>query len=88
VEQIIVTVRFAEPEDGDPGEAAVGYYTVEDGLLTMTDEHGTPLKNSMPVKLEDPSKAQAIAASLVKKRRNDPENFNRPLRYSRGCSVA
>src|SRR5690349_3146685 len=30
----------------DPGRATYGYYILEDGLLTMTDGNGTPVRNT------------------------------------------
>jgi hypothetical protein len=58
-----VTTRFAR--DNDPGAAAIGYFIVEDEVLTMTDETGKLLKGVEPVKLGDPAMARSITASLT-----------------------
>jgi hypothetical protein len=44
VERVTVTVQYPDPETDFPGSVRFGYFTVEDNLLTMCDENGTPLK--------------------------------------------
>ena len=72
VHQVIVTTRPADESTGDPGACRVGYYTVQDGLLTLTDENGSPLKTDqgkpITVVLENAGDARGVAASLVRKR--------------------
>jgi len=40
VKQVIVQV--AAPRGSFPGAVTYGYYTVEDGIVTMTDKEGVP----------------------------------------------
>ena len=38
-----VTVQIYAPSGNDHGQVTYGYYTVDDGMLTMTDEDGAPI---------------------------------------------
>jgi hypothetical protein len=91
VERVNVTIRPSDPETGDPGAARFGYYVVEGELLTMTDENGSPLKDSQdrPITcvLEHATDAPGIAGSLTRRRaRGDGmRGFDKgPLRYPDG----
>jgi hypothetical protein len=86
VERVIVTTRTSDPDSGDPGSANIGYYIVEDGLLTLTDQSGTPLKTEgdKPITaiIEPGVDPRAVAASLTYRRaRNTIDGFNRRLVY-------
>jgi hypothetical protein len=45
VHEVYVTVR-APVDAGDPGQVTIGFYTLVDGLLTMTDSKGNPVRNA------------------------------------------
>jgi len=86
IHRIIVGTRQSDPESGDPGAAKVGHYVVEDDLLTLTDENGTPLQTDsgrpITAKVKDGVDPRAIASSLVYRRARDPtDGFNRRLDY-------
>jgi hypothetical protein len=82
VESVIVTVRPPNERTGDPGEAAIGSYTVQDGVLSLTDENGKPVGEKLTALVTE-ANAHAVAAQLTTKRwaesRND--DFNRPVVY-------
>jgi hypothetical protein len=40
VRQVIVTIK--PPKDGFPGQVAYGWYTLQDGVVTLTDREGNP----------------------------------------------
>ena len=42
---VVAVVSNPITED-DPGRATYGYYILEDGLLTMTDGNGAPVRNT------------------------------------------
>jgi hypothetical protein len=70
VEGFYVTVRHSD-ENGDPGQIAIGWYFVQDGMLTMCDENGKPLEGLKPELLPDGVNPEAIAARLLRRRRVD-----------------
>jgi hypothetical protein len=41
-----VTVQVRGPKGDDPGQVAMGAYTLEDGVLTMTDPSGRPIRKA------------------------------------------
>src|SRR4051794_37372860 len=41
VHSVYITVR--QPTDDAPGEIDPGFYVIEDGVLTLTDEQGSPI---------------------------------------------
>jgi hypothetical protein len=92
IQRVAVTMRYADPETGDPGAARYGWFYVEDGMLHMVDEAGNPLggenDREIMVALEAGSDARAIAAALTKNRsRGDRVNGFEPgvpLRYPPG----
>ena len=43
VKKVFITVR--NPSDGDPGQVSTGYYTIANGVMTMTDGAGTPMRH-------------------------------------------
>jgi hypothetical protein len=58
VEGFYVTVRHSD-ENGDPGQIAIGWYFVQDGMLTMCDENGKPLEGLKPELLPDGVKSRS-----------------------------
>ena len=77
--------------DGDPGQVTTGYYTVADGILTMTDSKGVPVRDlnngeRVTHKLqagEDPTMiAKRLTMKIYRMMRGDGmAGFNRPLIY-------
>jgi hypothetical protein len=77
---------------GSSGECAEGWYTVSDGVLTLTDIHGEPLRDGdtgarfthrlLPGDLEK-SVAKRLTLAQWRANRDDGAEFNKPLRYPR-----
>jgi hypothetical protein len=91
LQRVVVTIRYADPESGDPGAARYGWFYVEDGTLHMTDEAGNALKGeddrTVTVALGEGTDPRAVAASLTKTRSSAGRlsGFERgPLRYPPG----
>jgi hypothetical protein len=71
-----VIAQIAAPKNGDAGQITVGYFTVADNLLTMTDAHGFPMRRGSngelyTHKLQPDDNARVIAARLTKRIRKD-----------------
>lgn len=88
-ERVIVQLSFPKGDD-DPGRTTFGYYVVEDGILTMTDGEGTPVRKPhngdfYRHKLRPDDNPRAIAGVLTREIRlaahGGMEGFNRPLTY-------
>ena len=71
---IWTTIRHGD--DGDPGEIAEGYYSVEGGAVVLTDRDGRHI-TSRALLGEDPA---TLARQLLHEARK-PSDFNRRLRY-------
>jgi hypothetical protein len=79
------------PRNDDPGQVAVGYYKLEDGLLTMTNPKGVPVRSpntGKPIQhvMRDGENARSIASRLtltIRRAVSGETDFNRPLNYSR-----
>ena len=95
VKKVFITVR--NPSDGDPGQVSTGYYTITDGLMTMTDGAGTPMRHQttgelFTWKLRPGDKEISIANMMTRKVRRNVHNlpedgatgFNRRLVYPIG----
>ena len=81
VQEVIVNVRPSNPATGFPGEAAIGRYFVQDGVLTMCDENGKPL-GEKETALVTEANAHAVAAQLTKRRWAESRtNDYGPLNY-------
>ena len=88
-----VTVQLEAPSGDYPGKVTYGYYTVADGLLTMTDGEGNAVRqpatgDTFTVRLRDGVQPEAIARSLTRRvwralHGEDGAGFNRPLNYQR-----
>src|SRR5690348_17151276 len=52
LEHVWITTRPGR-EDGDPGEARCGYFSVEDDVVTMRDENGKALGKSKELRPND-----------------------------------
>src|SRR5262245_38864325 len=86
---ITTEVRTPSGRPGDYGQIAEGYYVIEDGVLTMTDSAGRPVRrlNGDPVKrtLQPGDDPKAIARNFTRDLRlhfhGDSADFNRRLIY-------
>ena len=71
-----VTIRNGN-DDGDPGQIAEAYYTIEDGLVVLRDSDDKHLTSRALLKGQDPL---AVARALLREA-EEPESFNHPIRY-------
>jgi hypothetical protein len=89
-----IYAQVAARQDGDRGRVCEGWYTVENGVLTMTDPEGIPIRDVDGVKIDHKLKegesARTIASRLTLKifnaRFDDMADFNRPtsaMKYSK-----
>jgi hypothetical protein len=86
-----VQAIVSNPSPSDPtGRVTVGYYVVKDGLLTMTDSTGAPVRSRGGDKYEQKIGegdnvtliAQRLTMKIYRSRSgNDMAGFNRPLVY-------
>lgn len=82
-----VIAQVQAPKPGDDGRVTYGYYRIDDGVLTMTDESGIPVRDRNGERvthtLRPGDKETAIANALTLKvwriRHDDNGGFNRPL---------
>ena len=93
VHSVYATVR--SPRDDDAGQVTIGYYTLADGILTMTDSRGAAVRDRQSGekylhKMKPGDRAEAIAKRMTlqiyRMLRGETERtaaFNRPLNYSR-----
>ena len=66
-------------DDDDAGEIAEGWFSIDDGVLTVTDANGKYVGSRPLLKGED---ARVVAKQLLReKKQPESENFNRPLSY-------
>jgi hypothetical protein len=64
-------------EDGDPGQIAEAYYTIEEGLLVLRDRDDKHITSRALLKGEDP----AVLARILLREAEAPKDFQRPLHY-------
>jgi hypothetical protein len=86
-----VQAIVSNPSPSDPaGRVTVGYYVLRNGLLTMTDSKGAPVRSHGGDKYEQktgegdnvPLIAQRLTMKIYRARNgNDMAGFNRPLSY-------
>jgi len=87
-----VFVQIEAPKPGFEGRVAEGCYTVEDGVLALTNRRGDPVRDdagqSYTQKLEPGDNAKQIAGILTKKFRKvrrgnnaTPSGFSGPITY-------
>jgi hypothetical protein len=73
-----VQVRQCQDDD-DPGEIAEGWFSVDGGVVTVTDVQGREIGGRAMLSGED---ARVVAKQLLReKKQPESENFNRPLSY-------
>jgi hypothetical protein len=78
VESYVYTQVRPCRDDDDPGQIMEGWYTIDDGHLTLTDREGRHITRRAMIVGEDP---KALAKALL--REKGPEDFNRRLDYPR-----
>jgi len=71
-----ITIRNGN-DDGDPGQIAEAYFTVEDGLVVLRDADDKHITSRAMLKNEDPA---VLARSLLREA-EQPKDFNRPIHY-------
>ena len=87
-----ISVQIQAPKGNFPGQITCGYYTVKDGLLTMTTEAGKPMlrESGLPYehKLVDGDNPVAIAQQMTREIRlmlrgetATQAKFGKPLSY-------
>lgn len=90
VRKVLVQLRGSEGDD--PGKITEGYYTVENGALTMTYPDGEPVHEFLfRATLKDGDSANSIAGLLTKDVRlhmmgitkEQDAFFSRPMNYGR-----
>jgi hypothetical protein len=93
-----VTAQVRRPKEGDPGAVVEGRFTLEDGIVTLTNHIGSPVRDhdgrTYSKKLADGEDAYVIAARLTKEfrraRRGDKHkdsNFSAPIHYPKNGSI-
>ena len=70
-----VTTRAAT--DGDPGQIAEAYYSIEDGLLVLRDADDKHITSRALLKGDDP----AVLAKSLLREAEEPNDFQRQIRY-------
>ena len=89
VHSVYATVRL--PSDDDTGQITIGYFTLADDVLTMTNPKGVPVRRpitgeKIQRKIAEGDDPKAIASRLTKDIRlmlHGETDFNRRLDYSR-----
>jgi hypothetical protein len=86
-----VTVEIKPPKPGFPGQVALGYYTLTDGVVTMTDASGNPAEDGAGKqyrhKLAPHEDARAIACRMTKELRNALRRGAPPAGFGSGTSL-
>jgi hypothetical protein len=72
-----VQVRQCQDDD-DPGEIAEGWFSIDDGVLTVTDANGKYVGSRAMIAGED---ARMVAKQLLREKTPEAESFNRRLSY-------
>jgi hypothetical protein len=91
IHQVTAIVSNPGSNPNDHGRVTIGYFVLQDGLLTMTDGEGTAIRNrtgeKVTHKLKHEEDAGVIARRLtlqihrMAKGESGPAGFNRPLSY-------
>jgi hypothetical protein len=82
-----IYAQVAPPTEGDRGRVTEGWYTLQDGVVTMCDPEGIPLRDvegpSNHAQAVEGERAQQVAARLTLKiyrsLRDDAADFHRTL---------
>jgi hypothetical protein len=65
-------------DDDDPGEILEGWFSVDEGTVTITDREGKYITSRAMIAGEDPA---ALARLLLREKGPESESFNRRLDY-------
>jgi hypothetical protein len=65
-------------DDGDAGEVAEGWWSIDDSVLTVTDANGKYVGSRAMLEGED---TRVVAKQLLRGKKAPEEEFNRPLSY-------
>jgi hypothetical protein len=87
-----VWTQVRRPKGSDHGQSALGYFTIDDGVVVMTDARGKPAKDAegktYSQKLKDGESAKLIAGRLTRELRTAlrggdaaKNGFDRPVEY-------
>jgi hypothetical protein len=86
IKSVIIQLRRPSGHPDDHGLVAIGHYTVEDGVLTMLDDDGKPLRERGKIikrtlaEGDDPEQvARRITRDIAV--RPDPDGFRAPIHY-------
>ena len=96
VHHVFIQIARPLPPD-DPGSAEYGHYIITDGVVTLTDEAGVPLKRGGSLRRGDPpaiwsrkmgegEDARRVARELLRAKyvaTKKGTDFNRTIRYPR-----
>jgi hypothetical protein len=75
-------VRIRPASDTDPGEVAPAYFTVDDGVLIVTDEKVAPIKEIKPYTLKEGDDPRMFAGHFAWKHLKEKRSgFDRPIIY-------
>jgi hypothetical protein len=89
----IATVKTPNPSTDDPGQTTYGYYTLVDGLMTMTDGEGKPMRHAVSGemvthRMRGADREIPVATVLTRQvydvlrgKEDRPSGFNRTLKY-------
>lgn len=81
---IASSVYCGHASGADPGEVAPAYFTVDERVLTLTDEKGEPIKDIKPYTLRDGDDPRRLAGHFAWKHlKESRSDFNRRLEYPR-----
>ena len=78
-----ITVQIRRPTGDDPGQVTTGYFTLADGILTMTTSSGVPIRRAttgerFTCKIKPGDNHVAIAGQLTLQVRDELRGENRP----------
>ena len=79
-----VTIQLERPRGQFPGKVATQSYVVEDGVVLLVDQNGSPIDRvRYGRKLKPNEDAKAVACVLTRQRHGSksPGNFNRRIHY-------
>jgi hypothetical protein len=79
-------IQIKRPSGSFPGEVEYGYYTVESGVVKLTDSTGNPLSDggrqySHQLRDGDNPRVRAVLLSRLRRRDESPRGFHRPIYY-------
>jgi hypothetical protein len=76
-----VTVQVRGSSDNDPGEVALAYFTFEKGVVTLTNEKGSPT-SGLPTKCLPSQDPRSVARSLAWESLQGTNRFDRQITYT------